>query len=203
MSPPRARAVPATGKREDEVLEVALDLFYERGFRAVGLRDITNALSMNIATLYHYFPSKDHILLRLQTDGMERLLRGAYQVLADTEAHTPGERLYELVRMHLRYHTEHRKVAKLHFTAYRDMAPESRATIRVLMRQYENVIMSAIAAAVESNEVEVPDIRMAAYTLIGAGAYVSNWYRPEGAETADFVVQTHADVLMRGLLRRP
>src|SRR5687768_2498544 len=67
-------------KREDEILRAALELFFERGFRAVGLRDLTEALNLNVATLYHYFKSKDQILFRLQQDGMVRLLQGAQLV---------------------------------------------------------------------------------------------------------------------------
>lgn len=62
MSPATATPRPAYGQRE-RILDTALDLMAERGASATSMRALASACGLNVAALYHYFPSK-HALLR-------------------------------------------------------------------------------------------------------------------------------------------
>ncbi|HEX7134099.1 MAG TPA: helix-turn-helix domain-containing protein [Iamia sp.] len=53
---------PSYGQRE-RILDTALDLMSERGASATSMRALASACGLNVAALYHYFPSK-HALLR-------------------------------------------------------------------------------------------------------------------------------------------
>jgi AcrR family transcriptional regulator len=55
-------AQPTYGQRE-RILDAALDLMAERGASATSMRTLAAACGLNVAALYHYFPSK-HALLR-------------------------------------------------------------------------------------------------------------------------------------------
>jgi AcrR family transcriptional regulator len=65
--------VVLTGASEDarrtdtrqRILEVAAQLFSERGFAGTSIRDIADALGVTKAALYYHFPSKDAILEEL------------------------------------------------------------------------------------------------------------------------------------------
>lgn len=56
-----AGAPPARGRRE-AILDTALDLMAERGASATSMRALAAACGLNVAALYHYFPSKDALL---------------------------------------------------------------------------------------------------------------------------------------------
>ena len=47
--------------RREELAAVALDLFAERNFAAVTIKDIANALGVNTALIYYYFHSKEDL----------------------------------------------------------------------------------------------------------------------------------------------
>jgi AcrR family transcriptional regulator len=56
----------ATAKGEetrDRIYNAALKLFRKRGFDATTMRDIATAAGMSLGAAYHYFPSKDAIVL--------------------------------------------------------------------------------------------------------------------------------------------
>ena len=69
----------------DRIYDVALSLFRERGFDATTMRDIAAAAGMSLGAAYHYFPSKDAIVLvyydRVSRDHARRVAR-----------ETPGEK---------------------------------------------------------------------------------------------------------------
>lgn len=70
MPNPAYQAARAVQSRE-KILNAALALFVERGFDAVGLKDIALAADVSTATLFKHFPQK------------EALLSGATALLAD------------------------------------------------------------------------------------------------------------------------
>lgn len=55
-----SRALATTQK--DRILELALKLMAERGAKGMSMRDLASAAGVNVATLYHYFPSKQDLL---------------------------------------------------------------------------------------------------------------------------------------------
>ncbi len=57
----------ATGEMttKDRILDVAIDLFAQKGFDAVSLREIAEAAGVRKATLYYYFTTKDEILEKI------------------------------------------------------------------------------------------------------------------------------------------
>lgn len=55
--------IKATSKARQRILETADRLFYEEGFRAVGIDRIIAEAGVAKATLYVHFPSKDDLIL--------------------------------------------------------------------------------------------------------------------------------------------
>ncbi len=49
--------MPGVGQKE-RILELALKLMAERGAEGMSMRDLASAADVNVATIYHYFPSK-------------------------------------------------------------------------------------------------------------------------------------------------
>jgi AcrR family transcriptional regulator len=60
-----ADALPETVSTRERILEVALDLFIEKGFDRTSLREIAEQLGFTKAALYYHFASKDDILMAL------------------------------------------------------------------------------------------------------------------------------------------
>jgi AcrR family transcriptional regulator len=66
MSLPQPPAVPARQRRKQarpmELLDAALDLFVERGFKATRSEDVAARAGVSKGTLYLYYPSKEELL---------------------------------------------------------------------------------------------------------------------------------------------
>ena len=61
-----AIALPKTRKGESSraaILGAALDLFQERGYDATTMRTIADRAGVSLGSSYHYFPSKEHLVL--------------------------------------------------------------------------------------------------------------------------------------------
>lgn len=69
----------------DRIYNAALTLFRERGFDATTMRDVASAADMSLGAAYHYFPSKDAIVLAYY----DRVSKEHARRVA---AETPGEK---------------------------------------------------------------------------------------------------------------
>ena len=72
--PGRPRAAKSRipgGSTEADLLDAAAELFTSTGFSATTTRNLTEAAGVRQATMYHHFPNKKAILLRLLIDTVE------------------------------------------------------------------------------------------------------------------------------------
>jgi AcrR family transcriptional regulator len=68
-------------ERPSELLEAALRIFAERGYANTRLEDIAAAVGVTKGTIYHYFSTKDELLLRAVEHNHERAFQPLEQVL--------------------------------------------------------------------------------------------------------------------------
>src|ERR1700736_1380005 len=66
---PRRRSEPRLNDRRAEICRTAAQIFLVRGFDPTSVNDAARALGMTKAGLYHYFPSKEALLLEIMTFG--------------------------------------------------------------------------------------------------------------------------------------
>jgi AcrR family transcriptional regulator len=80
-----AIAVPKTRRGEASraaILSAALDLFQERGYEATTMRAIAERAGVSLGGSYHYFPSKEHLVLEFYRHTHELHLAAITPMLA-------------------------------------------------------------------------------------------------------------------------
>lgn len=87
-----------------ESRDKALELFASKGFGQVGMRELASHLGLTPGSLYHHYPSKQHLLADLIEEFFEELLA----TLGRTEQQPRDKRgnLQRLIRIHLKLHRE-------------------------------------------------------------------------------------------------
>jgi AcrR family transcriptional regulator len=87
---------PALADQRDRILGIALDLMAASGVHAVSMRKLASACGLNVASIYHYFPSKEALVAEvIARQSYEELLE---QVPPVDPTLPPPERLAALLR---------------------------------------------------------------------------------------------------------
>jgi AcrR family transcriptional regulator len=81
-TPERPRRGRPRGSTRERILDVALELFNERGYDGTSLRDISERLGVTKAALYYHFERKEDILLELHLR-LHAIGRESLEQLAD------------------------------------------------------------------------------------------------------------------------
>ncbi|HEY0815066.1 MAG TPA: TetR/AcrR family transcriptional regulator [Pseudonocardia sp.] len=185
-------------RRRDAIVAAAARTFAARGYAAVGMRDVADAVGVRGASLYHHFASKEEILYAICLTVTEEPNEQNLPLL-DAPG-TPAQRLAALVRGHLhhlhRRRTEH--VVGLHELAA--LTPEHRAVVDGHRRYYQQRVREVIAAGVAAGELAVPDPRLAALAMCDILNGLSNWFHVDGELSLDEVVEAYVDLIVSRML---
>ncbi|NER64090.1 TetR/AcrR family transcriptional regulator [Pseudomonas sp. MAFF212427] len=129
----------------EERRDKALALFAAKGFGQVSMRELASHLGLTAGSLYHHFPSKQHLLFDLIEELFEELLAS---LQAPGRGHAPGNALSRVIQAHWALHAERPLQFRL---AERDLcclSEEQQLRIADLRRQYETRLLHLIAPQV-------------------------------------------------------
>lgn len=162
--------------RRAEICRAAARIFNSQGFDATSVSDIARALGMTKAGLYHYFRSKEDLLLEIMMFGLDRL-RDEVIVPTRTIA-DPVERLRQIVVRHARISTRaHGAVARL-TDETRALPPPARRKVRERQRQYFDLMRGTLADIDAAGRLRDVDLTAAAFSVIGMILWLPRWFRP-------------------------
>ena len=136
--------MPERCSRFAEYRDKVLELFASKGFGQVGMRELATCLGLSPGSLYHHYPSKQHLLLDLIEEFYEELLA----TLGRIKQKAPGkrDRLNSLIRAHLNLHRDmpwHFRLVERDSDCLND---EQQARVRHLREQYERQLMVILGA---------------------------------------------------------
>jgi len=136
--------MPKTCADYEERRDKALELFALKGFGQVSMRELAAHVGLTAGSLYHHFPSKQHLLFDLIEELYEELLATLHPVGRGKNA---SARLSAVIRAHWELHAERPLQFRL---AERDLcclSEEQQAQIAGMRREYENRLLELIAPA--------------------------------------------------------
>ena len=84
----------------DDILSRAATLFSERGYHAVGIRDLAEAVGLSTSTLYHYYATKQDILFAIISRFLKEFTARLVAGLRDASV-PPRQRLEQAVTEHV------------------------------------------------------------------------------------------------------
>ena len=92
-----AKAAPFVPDTRDRILRTAFQLFHEQGFNATGVATIAREAGVNPGSLYHFFESKDDLLLAVLEFALGHL-GPAVMDPVETRAADPVARVFALLQ---------------------------------------------------------------------------------------------------------
>jgi AcrR family transcriptional regulator len=160
------------------VRRAAIALFAEKGFAGTSIREIAAHSGLSIATLYHYIPTKQHLLYDLMLDSIQRLVEAARQVAGEFDL--PQEQIAGLTQLHVFSCALRRAQITVVDHELRSLTTAQRKTIVALRDEYEGVWAAAIAAGVEGGIFRISDATVLRIAILDLCSGPANWYNPGG-----------------------
>ncbi len=169
---------PSDDTRQN-LLQAALRLFGERGYHATSLQDVIDAAGCSKGAFYHYFDSKEDLLLLFHDTFIDHLLE-----FAERTAREPGDPLQRLLAI-LSHHLEsmstfHDHMAVFHNEA-RFLTHEKFRLVQVKRDRYEAAVRGLVQEGIDRGTLRADlDARIYSLAVLGVFNWAFRWYRPDG-----------------------
>jgi AcrR family transcriptional regulator len=189
------------GTTRERIVSTALRLFAEKGFAAVGIREIASEVGLSSATLYHYMGSKDDLLQEVMTDRLGRLI--AVTRLALSGLTRPEDKLVTVVRVHVLVHALHPDSVVDH--QIRDLGPKARDAVIALRDEYEAIWRSLLAEGIadegggqggKGSVFRIGSPKLTRLGLLEMCNGVARWYARSGEFSAGDIADYYADLAL-------
>jgi len=186
-----------------EICRVAARVFYEKGYDGASMQDISEAVGLTKAGLYHHVGSKDRLLFEIMNYGMDILDETVLRKVKDIQ--DPREKLRQTIIGHIDLIVRARDqeiTVILHEN--RSLKGALRKKINARKRNYIHYLEGLIAQAQElSGGSPLLSPPLAAFALLGMVNWLYQWFRPEGPTKQTELTEIYVDFFFRGLLGSP
>jgi AcrR family transcriptional regulator len=200
---PRRRG-PASGprlgtrfdRRLARILVHATHVFYDKGYAAASMRDLSRASGVSLSGLYYYFESKEELLYLIQKHTFTTIvdrLRRRLEEIAD-----PVERIRMFILNHLEYFLANQKAMKV--LSHEDDVLNNGfgAEIAAIKREYYRICMELLDDNKQARGLEFSS-RTAVLSLFGMMNWIYTWYNPRVDADAAELAREMGDIFLRGI----
>jgi len=154
--------------RRQQIIDVAADLFAERGYHGVSITDIGSALGLSGPALYKHFASKDALLAEMLVGISEQLLDEGERRYRATVEQGPEATLSVLIGWHIEFALTYPSLITVQFRDLANLNTTDRNKVRRLQRKYVERWVGVIVSAVPTDEDHARAAAHAVFALINS-----------------------------------
>ena len=186
---------PDAQAKRARILDVAEDLFFERGYRGATMSELTARLGVTKPFVYYYFRDKDEIY--------ETLCWRASHACLTAFRHEEGDRraAVELLREGLtrlaQANIDHFKAGTFYYREPGALKPAFRRRLRALAQGFYTDLCDLLECGREEGAVHFTDTKLTALAVGSVVGFMYTWYRPEGPYDRDRMTEEIAAILGR------
>ncbi|GIF63185.1 TetR family transcriptional regulator [Asanoa ishikariensis] len=162
------------------ILDAALSAFYEHGYHGTTTRDLARRSGLSVPGVYHYYPSKQDILVDLMTVIIDELLTRSRAALSGATP-DPRSQFDALVESMLRFHMYRRTGAMVSTAELRSLEPGNRERYVAKRDEQQHMLDEVILAGVRDGDFSTSYPKDASRAIASLCVGVASWYRPDGS----------------------
>lgn len=184
-------------ERKRQILDVAEQLFSERGYHATSMRDLARALDLKGGSLYSHISGKEELLWRI----LERAADEFHAAILPFAGGSgdPAVRLRAAIHAHVRVIADNLDAATVYFHEWRFLSEPRRSLFLERRRSYEQLLRGLVAEAVAAGAFSAVDPKWATLLILSVVNWLYHWYDPTGPLTPDEIADRFIEMMFHGL----
>lgn len=197
IAEPRPRPTRRSN-RQAEVTQAAVDVFWQKGYRAASVQDVADRVGVLKGSLYYYIDSKEDLLWRIIED-VHAVWSTILQQASALEAR-PVEQIYAFIELHVEWYLTNVKEMSVFFRDWHYLTGERLETMKARRRRYEQVVRDLFTEAQTAGEISSRvDVEHATRYVLAAVNAAPEWYRAKSHDPPAHIARVYAEMTV-GLL---
>jgi TetR/AcrR family transcriptional regulator len=199
-----ANALPSRAEQSDmkrkAIIREAARVFNRRGSHGTTLDDVADRLGVTKAALYRYVDNKNDLLFACHEEAME--IANEQLGIGERQGRTGLEKIRIGMTGYLRVMIGDMGVPVL-VLEENALAENSARQIIVLRDAFEKRLRGLVEQGIRDGSILPVNPKLAVFMLLGALNWVTKWYSPEGAWTAEQASSAVIELATRGFAAQP
>jgi len=190
----------ATRNTQEILLQVAIELFYRKGYSDTSIREVGAKAGVSNSLLYHYFKDKEEMLFQIISATSQDLLATLQEV--DERVSEPLAGLREKLVQHMvLYGMRRRRESKIVVEENYWLTGKRRETVREYQRQIYEIYMKNLKALATEGVIKNLDLTVVAFSLFGVINWFFRWYREKKPLQPEKIADDTLEMLFYGILK--
>lgn len=186
-------------ERLAEIYRRAARIICDKGFDAMTMNDIADAVGMTKAGVYHYIRGKRELLFAIMDYGMTQLEQRVIvpaRNIPDAEA-----RLHAILSLHAHLIVGGEIAVTIVVDEVAGLEPRARKQINARKRVYFDFVRATLDDLKAQGRLQDIDTTVATFSLFGMILWLPHWFRPNGPLDIEQLVAELVKIASRGLVR--
>ena len=183
--------------RKAEIIKIAASLFKEKGYRAVSMRDIAQAMEMKAASLYNHISGKQEILATLILTVAKEFTKAMEQVTAENSSSVM--KIQKIIEIHIDItvtYSEH--IATLN-NDWMHLEGEALQQVIKMREDYEENFRSIINQGISEGEIKEKHPEVILFSILSTLRTLYLWNEKRGKMDVNILKKDMVSVLISGI----
>jgi len=190
---------PKRSEKYNEIIQAAVKLFKEKGYKATSVREIAAAINLTQGTIYHYVKNKEELLFEINDRLINAVLIRRKEIL---DADLNGkEKLRQTLKDILTTIAKYNDYLTVFFREYKNLSGNNLKKIIIKRDTYEKMVETIIQEGVANKEFKDLDSKISVLAFFGICNWATNWLRPRGRLSVDEISDILSEIFLEGFCR--
>lgn len=184
--------------RKTEIITVAAQLFKEKGYSAVTMRDIAQAMNIKAASLYNHIKSKQEILVLIIIEIAEEFTSTILQIVSSDESTI--EKLKKVIQLHIDITVRNPDALACLNNDWMHLEEEKLTYFIKMREEYEEHFRTIIKHGIAQGELKNLNVEVMIFSTLSTLRTLYLWYGKKKSPNESVLKTAMTEVLLQGIV---
>lgn len=187
----------ATLSTKQNIRQTAEKLFRERGYAAIGMRELAREVGIEAPSIYNHYKSKDDLLREICFDIAEQFFKGFDAAVVTEEK--PQKKLKAVIKAHIGVIAGNINSSEVFFNEWVFLEEPNLSKFKKLRYDYEMKFRDIIDKGVKQGNFKKMNSKLVAFVVFSALNATYDLYKSNERISRDEIAEEISELLLKGL----
>lgn len=184
--------------RKSEIIAVAAQLFKEKGYSAVTMRDIAQAMNIKAASLYNHIKSKQEILVLIIIEIAEEFTRNMEIIVKSEESAI--RKLEKVIQLHIDITLRDANALACLNNDWMHLSDAELSHFIKMREDYEDNFRTIVKNGIANGEIRNLNVEVMIFSILSTLRTLYLWYGKKKSPNAGELKANMIQVLLHGII---
>lgn len=184
--------------RKTEIITIAAQLFKEKGYSAVTMRDIAQAMDIKAASLYNHIKSKQEILVLIIIEIAEEFTSTILEIGNAND--TTIQKIQRVIQLHIDITVRNPDALACLNNDWMHLADHQLAYFIKMREEYEEHFRDIIKTGIAQGEIKNRNVEVIVFSTLSTLRTLYLWYGRKKSPTVAILKAQMTEVLLGGIV---